>query len=275
MDLMHVELQQQEEVKLAGFANILLEEIKDGIYSLTINRPKVLNALNAETLQEVDRALDILTADRSARILMITGAGLKSFVAGADIKQMSHLTPIEGKAFAEQGMKIFRRLETLDIPVIALVNGYALGGGCELAMSCDFILAAENAKFGQPEVNLGITPGFGGSQRLTRLVGRAMAMELLITGRTMTANEALHRGLVNHVYPQEELMERALELATTICSKSGSAIQLTKELVQRGQDLDLDNACVMESDLFGLSFSTDDRQEGMAAFLENRPPVFT
>lgn len=275
MNMVHIELQQLEEVKLKGFNNILLDEVKEGTYRLTINRPKVLNALNSEILREMDKALDILAADRSARVLLITGAGLKSFVAGADIEHMSQLSPIEGKAFAEQGMRIFRRLETLDIPVVALVNGYALGGGCELAMSCDFILAAENAKFGQPEVNLGITPGFGGSQRLTRLVGRAMAMELLVTGRTLSAEEALRRGLVNHVYPQQELIERGMDLAAMIASKSGSAIQLTKQLVQRGQDLDLDNACVMESDLFGLSFSTDDRREGMQAFIENRPPVFS
>ncbi len=257
-----------------SFNCIALQEIERGIYQLTINRPKVLNALNAETLKEMDGALDILSADQSARVLLITGAGHKSFVAGADIEHMSHLSPIEGKAFAEQGMRVFRRLETLDIPVVALVNGYALGGGCELAMSCDFILAAENAKFGQPEVNLGVTPGFGGSQRLTRLVGRAMAMELLVTGRTVSAEEALQRGLVNHVYPQSDLQEKGLELARMIGGKSRSAIQLTKQLVQRGQDLDLDNACVMESDLFGLSFSTDDRREGMQAFLENRKPVF-
>ncbi len=258
-----------------AFSNIVLEPVKAGVYLLTINRPKVLNALNARTLEEMNQALSIISADSNARVLLIQGSGDKAFVAGADIEHMSHLTPIEAKVFAEHGMHLFRRLETLDIPVVALVNGYALGGGCELAMSCDFILAAENAKFGQPEVNLGITPGFGGSQRLTRLVGRAMAMELLVTGRSMNAAEALQRGLVNHVYPQAELLDRGLELASMIAGKSGSAIQLTKQLVQRGQDLDLDNACVMESDLFGLSFSTPDRSEGMAAFLQNRPPKFS
>jgi len=274
MTLAHGELQSLENIQRESLTNILLEEIRIGIYCLTINRPKVLNALNADTLREMDIALDLLSAASSARVLLVTGAGLKSFVAGADIEHMSRLSPMEGKAFAEEGMRIFRRLETQKIPVIALVNGYALGGGCELAMSCDFILAAENAKFGQPEVNLGITPGFGGSQRLTRLVGRAMAMELLVTGRIITADEALRYGLVNHIYPQQQLMAQGLELAAMIVSKSSSAIHLTKQLVQRGQDLDLDNACVMESDLFGLSFSSDDRREGMKAFLENRPPVF-
>ncbi|MEH6651523.1 MAG: enoyl-CoA hydratase-related protein [Motiliproteus sp.] len=271
----HIELTELEHSKREGFNNLLLDEVKHGIYRLTINRPKTLNALNSETLREMDRAIDIIETDPSARVLLITGAGKKSFVAGADIEHMSCLTPLEAKTFAEQGMCIFRRLETLNIPVVAVVNGYALGGGCELAMSCDFIIAAENAKFGQPEVNLGITPGFGGSQRLTRLVGRAMAMELLVTGRSMSAAEAMQRGLVNHVHPQSDIWEKGLELASMIAGKSRSAIQLTKQLVQRGQDLDLDNACVMESDLFGLSFSTDDRKEGMAAFLENRPPQFS
>ncbi|MFT5722333.1 MAG: enoyl-CoA hydratase [Motiliproteus sp.] len=258
----------------ATFDNILLEEIKTGIYRLTINRPKVLNALNAQTLEEMNQAISLVIADASARVLLITGSGEKAFVAGADIAHMSNLSPLEAKAFAEHGMHLFRRLETLNIPVIALVNGYALGGGCELAMSSDFILAADNAKFGQPEVNLGVTPGFGGTQRLTRIVGTSMAMELLVTGRTMSAAEALQRGLVNHVYPQSELWDRGLELAEMIAGKSRTAIQLTKELVQRGQGLDLDTACIMESDLFGLSFSTPDRAEGMAAFLENRKPNF-
>ncbi|MDO6565071.1 enoyl-CoA hydratase-related protein [Amphritea sp. 1_MG-2023] len=257
-----------------NFRNIQLESRDSGIFCLTINRPKVLNALNNEVLEEMGLALDLLAESNEARVLLITGAGDKAFVAGADIEHMSRLSPMEGKAFAEYGMAIFRRLENLNIPVIALVNGFALGGGCELAMSCDFILAADNAKFGQPEVNLGITPGFGGSQRLTRLVGRPMALELLFSGRMMAAEEALQQGLVNHIYPQQALMEEGLKLAANIASKSGTAQQLSKQLVQRGQDLDLDNACIMESDLFGLSFSTDDRKEGMSAFLEKRAPSF-
>ncbi|MEH6473364.1 MAG: enoyl-CoA hydratase-related protein [Halopseudomonas sp.] len=257
-----------------SFSNILIEQVRDGVYLLTINRPKVLNALNAQTLEEMNEAVSTVIADKGARVLLITGSGEKAFVAGADIAHMSNLSPLEGKAFAEHGMHLFRRLETLGIPVVALVNGYALGGGCELAMSCDFILASDNAKFGQPEVNLGVTPGFGGTQRLTRLVGTSMAMELLVTGRNMSADEAMQRGLVNHVYPQPQLLDEGLKLASMIAGKSGTAIQLTKELVQRGQDLDLDNACIMESDLFGLSFSTPDRTEGMAAFLENRKPNF-
>ncbi|MEH6577198.1 MAG: enoyl-CoA hydratase-related protein [Amphritea sp.] len=256
------------------FTNILLEQSQPGIFCLSINRPEVLNALNKETLLEIDRALKLLQDNKDVRVLLITGSGEKAFVAGADIEYMSRLSPLEGKAFAELGMTVFRQLETLKIPVIALVNGYALGGGCELAMACDFILASDNARFGQPEVNLGVTPGFGGSQRLTRLVGRPLALELLFSGRMMKSEEALQRGLVNHVYPQQELMEQGINLAAQIASKSSTAQQLSKQLVQRGQDLDLDNACIMESDLFGLSFSTDDRHEGMTAFLENRTPKF-
>lgn len=256
------------------YENILLDEQQPGVFLLTINRPKVLNALNKETLLEINSALDTLLSNDNARVLCITGSGEKAFVAGADIEFMSQLSPLEGKAFAELGMSVFRKLETMPIPVIALVNGYALGGGCELAMACDFILAADNARFGQPEVNLGITPGFGGSQRLTRLVGRAVASELLYTGRMLDSDEAIKRGLINHSYPQQQLMEEGISLASKIASKSRSALHLSKQLVQRGQDLDLDNACVMESDLFGLSFSTEDRKEGMAAFLENRKPTF-
>lgn len=259
----------------AGWQNILLQPQAEGVYLLTVNRPKVLNALNADTLAELDQALDLVAKTPAIRVLLVTGSGEKAFVAGADIAHMRQLSALEGKFFAEQGMAVFRKLENLPVPVIALVNGYALGGGCELAMSCDFILAAENARFGQPEVNLGVTPGFGGSQRLTRLVGRGMAMELLTTGRMMNAAEALQRGLANHVYPQAELLGEGIRLAEQIATKSRSAVQLTKQLVQRGQDLDLDNACVMESDVFGLSFSTPDREEGMAAFLEGRKPEFS
>lgn len=257
------------------FSTITLKQPQQGIYVLTINRPKVLNALNCTVLNELAEAVQLITNDPAARVVLLTGAGDKSFVAGADITEMSTLSPLEGKAFAQRGMATFRSLEQMKIPVIALVNGYALGGGCELAMSCDFILASDNARFGQPEVSLGVTPGFGGSQRLTRLVGRAVAMELLITGRPIKAEEAAQRGIVNHVYPQSQLLEQGMKLAATICHNSSSAIQLTKELVQRGQDLDLENACMMESALFGLSFATDHRQQGMQAFLENRKVSFS
>ncbi|EAQ67725.1 Enoyl-CoA hydratase/carnithine racemase [Marinomonas sp. MED121] len=257
-----------------GFKHILLDPVDAGIMCLTINRPKVLNALNKATLEEINQAIDQLEVDNNTRLLLITGAGEKAFVAGADIEEMSQLSALEAKAFSAFGLSVLRRLENASFPVIGLVNGFALGGGCELAMSCDLILASDNAKFGQPEINLGITPGFGGSQRLTRLVGRPMALELLYTGRIFGVEEALGFGLINYVYPQAQLMEKGLEMSREIVSKSRSSIQLIKQLVQRGQDLPLDNACIMESDQFGLSFSSPDQAEGMAAFLEKRAPHF-
>jgi len=259
---------------MQDFENLILKQLEEGIYCLTLNRPKVLNALNAQTIADMGQALDIINADKSARVLLITGSGEKSFVAGADIAQMQNLTALQAKAFSEQALATFRRLELLDIPVIGLVNGFALGGGCELAMSCDFIFAAENAKFGQPEVGLGVTAGFGGTQRLPRLVGRAIAMEMLVSGRMLDAQEALQRGLVNHVYPQAELLEQGLKMASKIVKNGPVAVKLTKELVQRGQDLDLENACAMESDLFALCFATDEQSEGMSAFVEKRPASF-
>ncbi|NRA21511.1 MAG: enoyl-CoA hydratase/isomerase family protein [Oceanospirillaceae bacterium] len=257
-----------------NFENIILEQIESQVYCLTINRPKVLNALNQQTITELQAAIQIVATDASARVLLVTGSGEKAFVAGADIKQMQALAPLEAKAFSEQALATFRRLEMLDIPVIGLVNGFALGGGCELAMSCDFIFASENAKFGQPEVSLGVTAGFGGSQRLPRLVGRAMAMEMLVSGRMLDAQEAKQRGLVNHVYPQAELLEQGLKMAKKIIKNGPVAVKLTKELVQRGQDLDLENACAMESNLFGLCFATDEQSEGMSAFLDKRSAKF-
>lgn len=257
------------------FEHIEMQEVQPGILLLKLNRPKVLNALNAQLLKELDQAITALEQDASVRVLLITGEGDKAFAAGADISQMQALSPRAAKAFSHAGMSVFGRLESLPIPVIALVNGYALGGGCELALSCDFILAAEQARFGQPEVTLGVTAGFGGTQRLPRIVGRAMAMELLVSGRLIGAEEALRIGLVNHVYAQQQLLKEGLKLAGQICANSGAAVELTKELVQRGQDLDLDNACAMESGLFGLCFGNFDQREGMTAFVENRKPSFS
>ena len=256
------------------FENIRLEPLETGIYLLTIDRPKSLNALNTRTLQELQTAVDLVTEDPHARVLLLTGAGEKAFVAGADIVEMKDFSAIQGKIFSQEAMRIFRTLETFPIPVIAVVNGYCLGGGCELAMSCDWILASEHARFGQPEVNLGVTPGFGGSQRLARLVGRARALELLITGKQITAAEAQAMGLVNKVYPAVSLMDEALKSARLIAAKGPIAVRLTKEAVQRGQDMDLDNACVLESQVFGLTFSTKDQKEGMRAFVEKRKPRF-
>jgi len=257
-----------------AYENVLLERPEAGVALLTVNRPKALNALNAQTLDEIGAAVAEVGADPAIRVLLVTGAGDKAFVAGADIVQMQGFTAMEGKIFSLRGMKSFRSLETLPIPAIAVVNGYCLGGGCELAMSCDWILASEKAVFGQPEASLGVTPGFGGTQRLTRLVGRAMALELVTTARQVKAEEARQIGLANHVYPAETLMEEALKMARSIVAKGPVAVRLAKEGVQRGQDLDLDNACVLESELFGLCFSTDDQKEGMSAFLEKRKADF-
>ncbi len=256
------------------FQNILFEQPEPGIYLLTLNRPKALNALNALTLDELAQAVAQVAADDAARVLLITGAGEKAFVAGADISEMQSYTPEQARAFSGKGMRVMHALEALPVPVIALVNGYALGGGCELAMACDWIIAAENAVFGQPEVNLGIPPGFGGTQRLTRLVGRAMALELLTTARQVKADEALRTGLVNHVYPAAELRDKGLDMARTIAAKGPVAVRLAKQAAQRGQDLDLANACVLETSAFALAFATQDQQEGMRAFLEKRAPKF-
>lgn len=258
-----------------SFENILLEVVEQGVYLLTVNRPKSYNALNAATLEDIHSASQVVAADPEARAVILTGAGDKAFVAGADIKEMQNFTGIEAQRFSEKGMRAFRALELLDVPVIAAVNGFCLGGGCELAMSCDWIIASENALFGQPEVNLGVTPGFGGSQRLTRLIGRARAMELLVTGNNIKAEQAERWGLANHVYPEETLMDEALKLATTIAAKGPLAVRMTKQLVQRGQDMELDVACVMESQAFGLAFSTDDQSEGMGAFVEKRTAEFS
>ncbi|GAB4356477.1 MAG: short-chain-enoyl-CoA hydratase [Gammaproteobacteria bacterium] len=257
-----------------SYENIILETVEPGICLLTVNRPRALNALNPETLEEIGQAVDEVRRDTDARVLLVTGAGEKAFVAGADISRMQSMNALEGKAFSELGLRTCRSLELLPIPTIAVVNGYALGGGTELAMSCDWIFASERAVFGQPEVNLGVTPGFGGTQRLTRLVGRAMAMELVTTGRQVKADEALRIGLANRVVAPEGLMEAALESARLIASRGPVAVRLAKEAIQRGQDLELDAALVLESEVFGLCFATEDQKEGMAAFLEKRAPEF-
>ena len=257
-----------------SFENISLEQPESGLYLLTINRPESYNALNGPTIRDIDSAITMIAEDGNARVLVITGAGDKAFVAGADIKAMHKLSGIEAQRFSDEGMKAFRRLELLDIPVIAAVNGFCLGGGCELAMSCDWMIAADTAQFGQPEVNLGVTPGLGGSQRLTRLVGRARAMEMVMTGNTINAEQALSWGLINHIYPAEQLMDEALKLGRTIAKKGPLAIKLSKQLIQRGQDMDLDTACTMETQAFGLSFSTADQKEGMLAFIEKRKAEF-
>ena len=233
---------------------------------LTIERPKALNALNSEVLSELEAAVDALDLGE-VRVLVITGSGEKSFVAGADIGEMSTLTKAEGEAFGKKGNDVFRKIETLPIPVIAAVNGFALGGGNELAMSCDIRLCSDNAVFGQPETGLGITPGFGGTQRLARLVSPGMAKQLLYTAKNIKADEALRIGLVNAVYPQAELMPAALKMAATIAANAPIAVRACKAAVNQGLEQPMDEAIVTEEKLFGACFETEDQRSGMTAFL--------
>jgi len=256
------------------YETISLDKVEPGVFLLTIERPKQLNALSPQVLGELARAVVHLNRDGDARALLVTGAGERAFVAGADIGAMGAMSAIEGREFALEGHAALRALELAPFPVIALVNGYALGGGCELALACDWIVASDNAVFGQPEVNLGVVPGFGGTQRLARLVGKAMALELICTGRQIDAHEALRIGLVNHVVPAAQLRDKGFELARMAAAKAPLAVKMAKHLVQRGQDLDLANANAMEADVFGLLFSTSDRREGMDAFLAKRSPKF-
>ena len=236
---------------------------------LTINRPKALNALNSEVLKELDTALDCVDLE-ATRCLIITGAGEKSFVAGADIGEMSTLTPEEGEAFGKAGNDVFRKIETFPIPVIAAVNGFALGGGCEISMSCDIRICSENAVFGQPEVGLGITPGFGGTQRLARLVSPGMAKQMIYTARNIKAAEAYRIGLVNAVYPLEELLPAAKKMAAGIAKNAPIAVRACKKAINDGLQVDMDQAVVVEEKLFGSCFKTEDQIEGMKAFLEKR-----
>ena len=244
-------------------------EVEGAVGVLTINRPKALNALNSGVLDELNAALDAVDLD-TVRCLILTGAGEKSFVAGADIGEMSTLTKAEGEAFGKKGNDVFRKLETFPIPVIAAVNGFALGGGCEISMSCDIRICSDNAVFGQPEVGLGITPGFGGTQRLARTVGVGMAKQMIYTARNIKADEALRIGLVNAVYPQEELMPAAKKMAASIAKNAPIAVRNCKKAINDGLQVDMDQAIVIEEKLFGDCFESYDQKEGMAAFLEKR-----
>ena len=245
----------------------ILYEQKGQTAVITINREKALNALNSQVLEELDATLDSVNLDE-VRCLILTGAGEKSFVAGADIGEMSTLTKAEGEAFGKKGNDVFRKLETFPIPVIAAVNGFALGGGCEISMSCDIRICSENAVFGQPEVGLGITPGFGGTQRLARLVGAGMAKQMIYTARNIKANEALRIGLVNAVYPQEELLPAAEKMAAGIAKNAPIAVRNCKKAINEGLDLDMDAAIALEEKLFGDCFETEDQKYGMAFFLD-------
>ncbi|MBQ3724045.1 MAG: short-chain-enoyl-CoA hydratase [Oscillospiraceae bacterium] len=249
--------------------NVLLEK-KGNVAVATINRPQALNALNSAVLTDLDELVDAVSADSDIRALVITGSGAKAFVAGADIGEMSTLTPEEGEAFGKHGNDVFRRIETLPIPTIAAVNGFALGGGCELSMACDIRICADTAVFGQPEVGLGITPGFGGTQRLARLVSPGMAKQLIYTARNIKADEAYRIGLVNAVYPVEELLPQAEKLANTIAANAPIAVRACKKAINEGLQVDIDAAVVIEEKLFGSCFKTADQMEGMGAFLEKR-----
>lgn len=242
-------------------------EVDGAVAVLTINRPKALNALNSTVLDELSETIDSIDLNE-VRALIVTGAGEKSFVAGADIGEMSTLTKAEGEAFGKKGNDVFRKLETLPIPVIAAVNGFALGGGCEISLACDIRICSENAVFGQPEVGLGITPGFGGTQRLARTVGVGMAKQLIYTARNIKAPEALRIGLVNAVYPIEELMGAAKKMASIIASNAPIAVRNCKKAINDGLQTDIDSGIETEEKLFGDCFETEDQRYGMAFFLD-------
>ena len=246
-------------------AFVTLEQ-KGPVGVITMNRPEALNALNDQVLQDLDQVLDQVEENEEILVAVITGAG-RSFVAGADIGQMSTLTAAEGKKFGALGNRIFLKLENLSKPTIAAVNGFALGGGCELSMACDIRVASEKAKFGQPEVGLGITPGFGGTQRLPRIVGAANAMELILTAKTINAAQAKEIGLVSHVYAPEELMDKAMELANAIAANAQVAVRQSKAAIRRGLQTDMTTGAAYESEAFGLCFATEDQKDAMKAFL--------
>jgi enoyl-CoA hydratase len=248
---------------------------RDGpVAIVTFNRPKVLNALNQRTIDELAQAIDELDADAAIRAIVLTGAGEKAFVAGADINELATQSPVSGRELARRGQAVFRRIEQLGKPVIAAIGGFALGGGCELAMACTFRIAADTAKLGQPEINLGLIPGYGGSQRLPRLVGKDRAMDLILTGRLVGAEEALRIGLVTRVVPAASLAQEARQFAQELASKAPVALRYAKAAIERGVDMPFDAACDLEATLFGLVASTDDMAEGTKAFIEKRKAEF-
>ena len=246
---------------------------EDAIGVLTIDRPEALNALNSTVISELEQLIGEVERDLELRALIITGAG-RSFVAGADIGEQKPLTLDGGRRWGQRGSALMRRIEKLEIPTIAAVNGFALGGGCELALSCDIILASEKAKFGQPEVGLGITPGFSGTQRLPRRVGIGKAKELIYSGKMIKADEAEKIGLVNAVYAPEELLPGAIEMAKSFTKNAPIAVKYAKACIDRGMQMDIDDGIALENELFAMCFATEDQKEGMGAFLEKRPAVF-
>ncbi len=258
---------------MSPLQNILFER-QGAIGIVTINRPKVLNALNKETMRELKTLVEQIAVDQEIGVVIVTGSGDKSFDAGADITEMQPLSALEGRQWGKFSQGVFNALENLPQPVIAAVNGYALGGGCELAMSCDIRIASEKAKFGQPEVLLGVIPGFAGTQRLPRLIGKGRAKELLFTGKQIDAMEAYRIGLVNAVVPAEKLLDVAKEWANLILSRGMVAVQLCKSAVNEGMDMDFESGQAYEAEAFGLCFATEDQAEGMAAFVEKRAAIF-
>jgi len=252
----------------------VLYKVEGEIGIITINRPKALNALNSQTLVELGNVINEVAESKEIKVVIITGSGEKAFVAGADIKEMKDLNALKGKELARLAQKAFSAIENMPQMVIAAVNGFALGGGCELASACDIRLASTKAKFGQPEVTLGITPGFAGTQRLPRLVGKGIAKEMISTGDMIDAQEAYRIGLVNKVYSPEELLPKAIEMASKIASRGPVAVSLSKAAVNDGMNMDTESAYKYEADIFGLCFATEDQKEGMTAFVEKRKAEF-
>jgi enoyl-CoA hydratase len=256
-----------------GYEN-LLYEVKEQIARITVNRPTVLNALNRKTVEELGLCLDAARQDDSVRVVILTGAGEKAFVAGADINELAKRTSVDGPDFARFGQEVFHRLETMGKPSIAAINGFALGGGCELALACTMRIASRNAKLGQPEVKLGILPGYGGTQRLPRLCGKGVAHEMILTGEMITAEEALRVGLVNRVVEQAELLATAEAIAKKIVANAPLAVKYAMEAVEHGVEMPQEEGLYLEAALFGLCCATDDMHEGTRAFLEKRPAKF-
>jgi enoyl-CoA hydratase len=256
-----------------AYENLLYEK-RDGIAYITLNRPKVLNALNRKTVEELQQALLDARGDDGVRVIIMTGAGEKSFVAGADIGELSQQTPVSGREFSLFGQSVFHLLETIGKPTICAINGFALGGGCELALACTIRIASKTAKLGQPEVKLGIIPGYGGSQRLARLCGKGVAHELCLTGEMISAEEALRIGLVNHVFEAAELMPAAEAMAKKIIANGPLAVKYTMEAIERGMEMGQEEGLFLEATLFGLVCTTEDMREGTKAFLEKRPGQF-
>lgn len=255
------------------YQNIIFEKA-NRISTITMNRPHALNALNYDTLKELDNLLDLIKTENETDVIILTGSGTKSFIAGADIREMSNLTPETARAFAIFGQRVFKKFEDMNIPVIAAVNGFALGGGCEIALACDIILATPNSKFGQPEVNLGLIPGFGGTQRLFRAVGPSWAKYMIYTGETLSVEDALRIGLVLKIIPSENLLEEARKIAETITKKAALAVKYSKKAILFGYDSSLDEGLELEASLFEECFKTSDQKEGMDAFLNKRKPNF-